>query len=51
VLHFGSPHSGGVNAVFADGSVRTISYDITSVIFNSLGTRNGEETIDFEHVN
>ena len=38
---FGSAHSGAFNAVFADGSVRSVSYDIDPYIFNSLGTRNG----------
>jgi prepilin-type N-terminal cleavage/methylation domain-containing protein/prepilin-type processing-associated H-X9-DG protein len=38
---FGSPHTGGFNAVFADGSVHTINYDIDIYVFNALGTRNG----------
>ena len=42
VLQFGSPHTSGMNAVFADGSTHTISYDIDLMIFNSLGTRNGQ---------
>jgi prepilin-type N-terminal cleavage/methylation domain-containing protein/prepilin-type processing-associated H-X9-DG protein len=40
-FHFGSAHSGGFNCVFADGGVRTISYDIDLNVFNSIGTRNG----------
>ncbi len=43
VLHFGSAHTSGINTVFADGSVHAISYDIDVVVFNSLGSRNGEE--------
>jgi prepilin-type N-terminal cleavage/methylation domain-containing protein/prepilin-type processing-associated H-X9-DG protein len=46
VFFFGSAHPGGVNAVFADGSVHRIAYDIDGVLFNSLGTRNGEEPVD-----
>jgi prepilin-type N-terminal cleavage/methylation domain-containing protein/prepilin-type processing-associated H-X9-DG protein len=46
VLFFGSAHSTGINAVFADGSVHQISYDIDRFLFNALGTRNGEEQID-----
>ena len=46
VLHFGSPHTGGINAVFADGSVHTLSFDINLVLFNNLASRNGEELID-----
>ena len=37
----GSAHSGGMNAVFADGSVRTVSYDIDVYVLNAAGTRNG----------
>ena len=37
----GSAHTGGMNAVFADGGVRTVNYDIDLHVFNALGTRNG----------
>ena len=40
-FHFGSAHPGGINVVFADGSVRSISYDINLDVFNAIGTRNG----------
>jgi prepilin-type N-terminal cleavage/methylation domain-containing protein len=46
VFFFGSAHSSGVNSVFADSSVRALGYDIDPLLFNSLGTRNGEEVID-----
>jgi prepilin-type N-terminal cleavage/methylation domain-containing protein len=46
VFFFGSAHAGGVNAVFADASTRQISYDVDGVLFNSIGTKNGEETVD-----
>jgi hypothetical protein len=36
---FGSAHSSIMNAVFADGAVHSISYDIDRVIFNCLGNR------------
>ncbi|QDU89093.1 hypothetical protein Pla175_24790 [Pirellulimonas nuda] len=39
---FGSAHSGVLNAAFADGSVRSIAFDIDLYVFNSLGTRDGE---------
>jgi prepilin-type N-terminal cleavage/methylation domain-containing protein/prepilin-type processing-associated H-X9-DG protein len=45
VYHFGSAHIAGINAAFADGSVRSIAYDIDVLVFNALGTRNGEETV------
>lgn len=51
VYYFGSAHSGGFNGVFADGSVRTLSYDIDVVLFNSLGTRAGGEVVDDSAVN
>lgn len=41
VFVLGSSHTGGFNAVFADGSVHTINYDIEVPVLNALGTRNG----------
>ena len=54
VLQFGSPHTAGINSVFADGSVHIINFDIDVLVFNSLGTRNGYalgETNDLTGVN
>jgi prepilin-type processing-associated H-X9-DG protein len=54
ILQFGSAHVGGLNALFADGSVRSVNFDIDIVVFNSLGTRNGHalnETTDLTGVN
>jgi prepilin-type processing-associated H-X9-DG protein len=51
ILHFGSPHTSGINVVYADGSVHFVSYDIDVVVFNSLGTRNGDEVIEADAVN
>lgn len=51
VYYFGSPHPGGFNVAFADGSVHTFNYDIDVVTFNALATRNGEETIDQSAIN
>ena len=45
VIHFGSAHTAGINVVLADGAVRTISYDVDPVVFNALGSRNGDETL------
>jgi prepilin-type processing-associated H-X9-DG protein len=44
-VHARSYHSGGVNAVLADGSVRFITNSIIPAIFQALGSRNGGETI------
>jgi prepilin-type N-terminal cleavage/methylation domain-containing protein/prepilin-type processing-associated H-X9-DG protein len=41
----GSGHSGGINAVFADGSVTFLNYDIDLETFNRLGHRFDGETI------
>ena len=43
---FGSAHSGGINCVFADGSVHTINYDADPEVFNLLGNFNDGEPID-----
>jgi len=48
VYWFGSSHPGAINAVFADGSVHSMSYDVDILVFNALGTRNGEEIVDHE---
>jgi prepilin-type N-terminal cleavage/methylation domain-containing protein len=45
-LFFGSAHASGINGVMADGSVQQISYTVDYLVFNYLGSRNGEETID-----
>ena len=42
VVHFWSPHSGGANFAFADGSVRFLSYAADSVM-PALATRAGGE--------
>jgi prepilin-type N-terminal cleavage/methylation domain-containing protein len=41
MVMFGSAHTGGFNAVFADGAVHTINYDVDVFVLNALGTRNG----------
>ena len=43
---FGGPHTGGMNAMFADGSVRTLSYQIDQETFNRLGNRSDGEVYD-----
>lgn len=50
VLFFGSSHNGGINGAYADGSVQFISFDIDHILFNSLGTRAGEETLDTSEI-
>jgi prepilin-type N-terminal cleavage/methylation domain-containing protein len=43
VFHFGSAHPAGLNSAFADGSVHLLSFDIDVLVFNALGSRNGDE--------
>ena len=50
VFFFGSAHANGINAVFADAAARPISYDVDGILFNSIGTRNGEETVDLSQL-
>ncbi len=43
---FGSSHVGRFNAVFADGSVRSISYSINPVTFSYLGDKSDGQVIN-----
>lgn len=43
---FGSAHPGGINSVFADGSVRFINYDVDLENFNRLGHRFDGEVVE-----
>jgi prepilin-type N-terminal cleavage/methylation domain-containing protein len=45
-MFFGSAHTSGVNAVYADASGHFLSFDVDYLVFNALATRNGEETVD-----
>lgn len=47
VPFFGSAHPGGMQAVFADGSVHTISYEVDKFVFDRIGDRRDGEI--FEH--
>jgi hypothetical protein len=46
IPYFGSAHPGGFNGIYADGSTRTVNFDIDVVLFNALATRAGDELID-----
>lgn len=41
-----SQHPGGVNVLFASGTVRFISQTVDLAVWRGLGSRNGHETID-----
>ena len=46
VVYFGSAHPGGFHAVFSDGSVRTLRYEINQQTFDNLGDRQDGEVFD-----
>ena len=50
VVNFGSAHPGAFQAVFADGSVHSIRYDIEPELFDRLGDRNDEQTVDLSEL-
>lgn len=41
----GSPHPGGTQVAFVDGSVRFVANDIDLQVWRALGTRNGQEVL------
>jgi prepilin-type N-terminal cleavage/methylation domain-containing protein len=45
-IMFGSAHTSGMNAVFGDNSVHTITYEIDRDVFNKLGNRVDGQTFD-----
>jgi prepilin-type N-terminal cleavage/methylation domain-containing protein len=47
-LRIGSAHVSGMTAGFADGSVRTLSYDVNQELLNRMAHRRDGETIDTE---
>jgi prepilin-type N-terminal cleavage/methylation domain-containing protein len=47
---FGGPHPAGMNAGFADASVRSVRYDIDPELLNYLAHRSDGQTIDSESV-
>lgn len=46
--HFGSTHPSGFNAVFADGHVTFVNFDIDVVVFNAMGDRQDGLTVGLE---
>lgn len=42
---FGSPHPVGWTAAFADGSVRTLTFEIAPAVHRALASRGGEDTV------
>ena len=47
---FGSAHAGGINCIFADGSVHTIGYDVDREIFSLLGNYGDGEVINLSAI-
>ncbi len=44
--HFGSSHPAIFNAVFADGHVQSIDYDIDPIVFNNMGDRQDGQVVE-----
>ncbi len=42
---FGSSHSGGINAVFLDGSVHFVPYSINDKVFEHMGNKSDGEVV------
>ncbi|HUR54966.1 MAG TPA: H-X9-DG-CTERM domain-containing protein, partial [Gemmataceae bacterium] len=42
---FFTPHSGVMNALYGDGSVRTVRVGVDPVVFQAAATRAGGETL------
>ena len=48
---FGSSHTGGMNALFADGHVQLISYDIDTAVFQALCNLHDTNDIQLDDLN
>jgi prepilin-type processing-associated H-X9-DG protein len=45
---FGSSHTGGMNVVMCDGSVRTVRYGISASVWSAACSRNGGEAVNLD---
>ena len=43
-----SRHNGGVNVAMVDGSIHFVSDSINPLVWNAMGSRDGEETLPLE---
>jgi prepilin-type N-terminal cleavage/methylation domain-containing protein/prepilin-type processing-associated H-X9-DG protein len=50
VFMFGSAHPSGMNALFGDGSLQFINFDVDVVLFNDLGGRNDEQIVGISNL-
>ncbi|HTU16735.1 MAG TPA: DUF1559 domain-containing protein [Gemmataceae bacterium] len=46
---FGGPHTGGINALMADGSVQFVSFSVDPNVWSAVGTRNGGESLTLDN--
>ena len=47
-FHFGSTHQAGMHAVFGDGAVHKIGYEVDQIIFDNMGNRQDGGQIIFD---
>ncbi len=46
---FGGPHTGGINAVLADGSVHFVNFSVDPSVWAAVGSRSGGETLTLDN--
>jgi prepilin-type N-terminal cleavage/methylation domain-containing protein/prepilin-type processing-associated H-X9-DG protein len=46
---FGGPHTGGLNALLADGSVHFVSFSVDPAVWSAVGTRAGGEALTLDN--
>jgi prepilin-type N-terminal cleavage/methylation domain-containing protein len=49
-LGFGSAHTAGMQSVFGDGSVRTISFGVSPTVFQAISNRNNTTVVDLSDI-
>ena len=45
---FGGGHPGGMSALFADGSVRNITFQVSQQVFSSLGNKEDGQSVTLD---
>lgn len=50
VWHFGGSHAGGMNALIADGSVRSVRFGVDPIVFRNLCQRADNQPLDWSGI-